>query len=107
LAKGQWLRAKGFLLSKIVQLTTFSPWSEFPTLPFCSPFCQGKTAADFKKIVRAHRVEQAFMPAVKKQREAPSSRRRPARSKAERAKKSAAKRSTLGGRTALQGREKI
>jgi hypothetical protein len=31
------------LLSKTVQLTTFSLWSEFPALPFCSPFCQAKT----------------------------------------------------------------
>jgi hypothetical protein len=33
------------MLSKIVQRTTFSPWSESLTLPFCSPRGQEKNAA--------------------------------------------------------------
>jgi hypothetical protein len=32
-------------LSKIVQRTTFSPWSESLTLPFSSPIGQEKNAA--------------------------------------------------------------
>jgi hypothetical protein len=31
------------LISKTVQHTTFSLWSESPTLLFYSPFCQAKT----------------------------------------------------------------
>jgi hypothetical protein len=31
------------LFSKTVQRTTFSLWSEFTTLPFCSPSCQEKS----------------------------------------------------------------
>jgi hypothetical protein len=35
--------------SKTVQRTTFSLWSEFPTLPFCSPLFNEKTSAAVKK----------------------------------------------------------
>jgi hypothetical protein len=31
------------MLSKIVQRTTFSPWSESPTLPFVRFICQAKS----------------------------------------------------------------
>jgi len=50
--------------SKIVYHTTFSLWSEFFTLAFCSPQCQAKTAARVIKNPNSHGVE-AFMPAVR------------------------------------------
>ncbi len=59
-AKGQKPRAKSqgpsfasCLLSKTVHYFTFSLWSEFPTLSFCSPFCQGKSALANQEIVHS------------------------------------------------------
>jgi len=58
-------------MSKTVQHTTFSLWSEFLTLPFVRFFVKGKRAffsrkksAAAKKL-SAHGVEQAFRLAVK------------------------------------------
>jgi hypothetical protein len=53
------------LLSKTVQRTTFSLWSEFPTLPFCSPFCQAGMRPRLSKNCPFRGWSRHFMPSVK------------------------------------------
>jgi hypothetical protein len=65
-----WLIASCQLLaamfSKTVHSTTFPLWSEFPTLSFCSPFCQAKTTTWPEKNRDPHGVEQTFRSAVRR-----------------------------------------
>jgi hypothetical protein len=49
-------------LSKTVQRTTFSLWSESATLPFVRSIVQQKSASDIIKIAVTAGVEQEFMP---------------------------------------------
>jgi hypothetical protein len=41
------------LFSKIVHCTTFSLWSEFPTLAFCSPYVKKKRPFIANKVHRS------------------------------------------------------
>jgi hypothetical protein len=50
----------------------FSALERIPKFTICSPCGQAKTTAKTQKIVQAHGVEQAFMPAVGPVKERPS-----------------------------------
>jgi hypothetical protein len=52
-------------MSKIVQHTTFSLWSEFLTLPFVRSVVKEKEPPALEKIAANAGWKQAFMPATK------------------------------------------